>query len=187
MYYKNYLRNRQLENGFTLLEVIVAVSVITIGTMGVFTVISNTLSANKVNAPRLTAAYLAQEGLEIVRNIRDGNWLEGRSLPSPESTPIPWNDGIGAGEWEADYASQGLVDDYDGDYLNVDDANGLYSYSSGVPTKIKRKITISDVIDLTTPPDGKADVFTVSVLVECEIAGKTYPLSAKEKLYNWLR
>ena len=176
MYYKNYLRNRQLENGFTLLEVIVAVSVITIGAMGVFTVISNTLSANKVNAPRLTAAYLAQEGLEIVRNIRDGNWLEGRSLPSPESTPIPWNDGIGAGEWEADYASQGLVDDYDGDYLNVDDANGLYSYSSGVPTKIKRKITITP-----EPPD----VLDVQVLVTWTVGSNSYNLSAQEKLYNW--
>ena len=176
-----------MKYGFTLMEAVVAIFVIITGIVGVMTLITHTITSAQISKDRLTAAYLAQEGLEIVRNIRDGNWLEGRSLPSPESTPIPWNDGIGAGEWEADYASQGLVDDYDGDYLNVDDANGLYSYSSGVPTKIKRKITISDVIDLTTPPDGKADVFTVSVLVEWEIAGKTYPLSAKEKLYNWLR
>jgi len=181
MYYKNYLRNRQLENGFTLLEVIVAVSVITIGTMGVFTVISNTLSANKVNAPRLTAAYLAQEGLEIVRNIRDGNWLEGRT------TATNWDEGLTGcalgcgvdynhsdGYSDPNQEDPNLHDNYN-DYLYIN-GDGFYSYFGTTKTNFQRKITITP-----EPPD----VLDVQVLVTWTVGSNSYNLSAQEKLYNW--
>jgi type II secretory pathway pseudopilin PulG len=60
---------------FTLLEVILAIAVLTAATAGVFSLIIQTFASASLNQSKLVAAYLAQEGLEIIRNIRDSNWL----------------------------------------------------------------------------------------------------------------
>lgn len=61
--------------GFTLIEVIVAVFLVTVGIGGVYALIQRTTAFTPVISARLTAAYLAQEGIELVRNKRDSNWL----------------------------------------------------------------------------------------------------------------
>ena len=76
--------------GFTLIEVIVAVFLVTVGIGGVYALIQRTIAFTPVISARLTAAYLAQGGIELVRNKRDSNWLTGdpwdSNLPSvPES------------------------------------------------------------------------------------------------------
>jgi len=84
LYFKNsakVLPNTPLPNkndaGFTILEVVVAISLITVGITAIFTLYQQTISITRVSSQRLIAAYLAQEGIEIVRNIRDTNWIEG--------------------------------------------------------------------------------------------------------------
>jgi len=72
--------------GFTLIEVVVAVSVLLIGVLGTFTVVQNITFSSRINSSKLTAAYLAQEGLELVRNQRDTNWLEDMYLQ-----PVSWD------------------------------------------------------------------------------------------------
>ncbi|MBZ9572491.1 prepilin-type N-terminal cleavage/methylation domain-containing protein [Patescibacteria group bacterium] len=151
------------KKGFTLLEVVVAIFIITVGIVGALALISQTISSARISSQRLIAAYLAQEGIEIVRSIRDTNWLEG----------VVWNSGLGAGSWEADYTTQDLNDDYDGDFLNIDTNNGLYGYSSGTQTKFKRRIIISpeaaDILKVT------AEVFWEDKLL----------ITVQEKLYDW--
>jgi len=71
--------------GFTILEVMVAIFVITVGVISVFNVVQNVTMFSRVNSSRLTATYLAQEGIELVRNQRDTNWL---------LEPGSWNDNI---------------------------------------------------------------------------------------------
>src|SRR4030043_1079800 len=63
--------------GFTVLEVIIAIFVISIGVLAVVRVMPSIISGSSLNNDRLTAAYLAQEGIEIVRNIRDSNRIQG--------------------------------------------------------------------------------------------------------------
>jgi len=63
--------------GFTLIEVVIAVSILTIGVLAAFNVVQNITIYSKLTSSRLTATYLAQEGIELVRNQRDTNWLEG--------------------------------------------------------------------------------------------------------------
>jgi hypothetical protein len=53
----------------------VAISVITIGVLAAFNVVQNITGSFRTNASQLTATYLAQEGIEFVRNQRDSNWL----------------------------------------------------------------------------------------------------------------
>lgn len=72
--------------GFTLIEVIVAIFLVTVGIGGVYALIQRTTAFTPVVSARFTAVYLAQEGIELVRNKRDSNWLTGdpwdSNLPS---------------------------------------------------------------------------------------------------------
>ena len=65
--------NKIKTKGFTILEVLVAIFVITIGVISAFNVVQNINIFSRVNSSRLTATYLAQEGVELIRNRRDSN------------------------------------------------------------------------------------------------------------------
>jgi len=151
--------------GFTLIEVIIAIAILVIGIVGIYSVFSRILTLTSGISDKLVAAYLAQEGIEIVRNIRDTNWIEG----------VSWNDGLGVGDWEADYAAGSLNDDYDGDFLNIG-GTGFYNYSSGTPTKFRRKITIEQI-----------DTYTLKVTawIGWEEKGNPYNFEVEEYIYDW--
>lgn len=70
---KNTKRNR----GFSMIEVIVAIFVFAVGITAVMSLISKEIFLLRSVDDRLTAIYLAQEGIEIIRNIRDENWING--------------------------------------------------------------------------------------------------------------
>jgi len=154
--------------GFTLLEMIIAAFVVIIGLVGVFSLITQTTAFVNSSSQRLTAAYLAQEGIEIVRNIRDANWLEQRDNPS-----ILWLDGLDQGEWEADY-NDSFLSSYAERYLKFN--GNFYSYDSGTDTKFKRKITITT---------QGADIIKVQIQMQWEDRGRTNQIIVQENLYNW--
>ncbi len=159
--------NAKTRKGFTLLEVIIAIFLIVVGIAGAFLLITRTISTMSLSSSRLVAAYLTQEGIEIVRNIRDTNWIEG--APS-------WDDGLSAGDWEVDYNDPDLSS-YSGNPLNIETATDFYGYDSGTPTKFKRKITI---VPLISP-----DRLEVTVETTWTEKGKAHSHTAQEILYNW--
>ena len=168
---------KKIAGGFTLLEAIVSIFLLTVGIVGISSLISQTISSSSKESSRLTVAYLAQEGVELVRNIRDNNWLEQRNNPL-----VNWDDDLPEGDWEADYNSLSLAA-YAGRYLKQD--NSFYNYTSGSDTKFKRKITIFDKTDLSSPLDGIPDMFKVTVTIEWQEKGKTNNFSVQDYLYNW--
>lgn len=64
-------------SGFTLLETIVAVAVLTTGILTIVTLLTEALQATERAKNASIASSLAQEGVEVVHNIRTTNWLEG--------------------------------------------------------------------------------------------------------------
>ncbi|MDP3764282.1 MAG: type II secretion system protein [bacterium] len=72
-------------SGFSLVEAIVAIGVISVGFVGSLVLISKSSAQASVLKDRVVAAHLAAEGVEVVRNIRDTNYLKG----SPWLTDIP--------------------------------------------------------------------------------------------------
>ncbi|HMR01042.1 MAG TPA: hypothetical protein PKA32_01510 [Candidatus Gracilibacteria bacterium] len=60
----------------TLVEVVVAVFVVVMGSAVATTLIVNSMRANSFSKDNLVALNLAVEGLEAVRNIRDTNWMK---------------------------------------------------------------------------------------------------------------
>lgn len=66
-------------SGFTLIEVLAAVAVLSIGLLGGLSAITKNLSGIYAGENRIIAGSLAEDGMERVRNIRDTNWLQGRT------------------------------------------------------------------------------------------------------------
>jgi prepilin-type N-terminal cleavage/methylation domain-containing protein len=180
---KNFFSSRAL-SGFTLLEVIIAIFIFTVGLVAVWSLIQQPLSYSKIASQKLIAIYLAQEGIEIVRNIRDSNLLKKCYFAS--STSWDTNE-LKSGNYQADYESEYLVP-YElppykpSEFLKIED--GFYKYSStGTETKFKRKINISEIIE-----EKEGEEVKVGIKVRVDIFygdDKGDPLfSVQEELYD---
>lgn len=179
------ISNGVKKNSFTLLEVIIAITILTMAVGGSFILIQQTLIASSLNQSKLVAYYLTQEGIEIVRNIRDSNWLHQRSNPS-----IPWDEGLAddltigqSQDFIADYRTQELNSFVDVP-LNLDIERVFYNYSPGDPTPFKRKISITKV-DLLDTSDQEDYALKVLVQVEWSERGRNHSVEATEYIYNW--
>ena len=86
---KLWTRLVRRQSGFTLVEVIVAVAVVSIGILATVTVANVTVRAGTDNASRVTATNLAREGVELTRNVRDSNWAIRQAVPA--QTNRAWN------------------------------------------------------------------------------------------------
>ncbi|MDB5265241.1 MAG: seg [Parcubacteria group bacterium] len=69
----------QKPQGFTLVETMVAITIVMLAIAGPFTVVQSSVNAAYVARDELIATSLAQEGLEFARNVRDVNYLNGQS------------------------------------------------------------------------------------------------------------
>lgn len=156
--------------GFTLIEVFVAISVLSIGVVGSFGVLPTMIKNQTINTDVFVAGQIANEGMELVRNLRDENWLKEQG----------WATGLdicpaGTG-CEIDYNDPALVVNQNR-FLKLD-SNNFYKYDSTQPnSKFKRKITVA----LNLP----ADPTLLNVKVEIFWNGKGSPFIAEENFYDW--
>ncbi|MBU3668980.1 MAG: prepilin-type N-terminal cleavage/methylation domain-containing protein [Candidatus Taylorbacteria bacterium] len=65
------------KKAFTLIETLVAISILTIALTGPLAVIAQALRSSYFARDQITAYYLAQEAIEYIRNRRDINGLKG--------------------------------------------------------------------------------------------------------------
>ena len=161
-----------MQRGFTLIEVLVAIFIITVGAGGALALIQKTLSFTSNAALQLEASYLAQEGMEIVRNIRDTNFVK---IHKGVEGSI-WTNGLEGCEagCQADYTQDSLIA-YEDTLLQL--TNGIYSYTVSTDSLFKRKITIT--------MQG-SDMMEAVVEVMWEERGRSHVVSAATELYNWL-
>lgn len=202
------------KNGFTIIEMVIAIFVMVMGIIGAFGAFSSVGILASDSADKLIATYLAQEGIELVRNIRDSNWLEMdlyetgnlKETLSLEYTTPSWSNKLtnfSNNEFKIDWKN-GYWLDYKNqskdDYLKVDN-NGFYSYEeeTGQKTKFKRKIFITEIPDISqgTNPDTyhilkvKVEVSwdrKANIFEESLVAGDCQPnncIAVEEVLYNW--
>ena len=159
--------------GFSLLEVIMAVFILIVGLVGAMTLFIKTTSSAAGGSSKLIAANLAQEGIEVVRNIRDLN--------------------LGANGWDDWYSNPAILGDYLVQYdggkddglrpfqdipLNYESASGRYGYDFGAPTAFayKRKITLSKT------SDSELKVVSRITWTEQRIS---HILIVEDRLWNW--
>lgn len=159
----NFLKkNLILNNGFTLLETIFAVIVLMIGILSVIALLVFNISQANNFKNRIIAYNLAQEGIEIVKNIRDTNWLSG--------APVVWNSGLSDGDHQADYNDLTLSSYDPSGKLKFNGIN--YQYDGGDETVFQRRINILN---------SAAD----KLKVESEVIFKGQAIKLESWLYNW--
>lgn len=166
------IRNAK-ERGFTLIEGLAAIFVLTVGAGAASILITKTTSLTSVISSRLTAFYLGQEGIETIRNIRDTNQLAGNN----------WDANIGkTSSYELDYRSSKFPDDVNcsgKDYLKFNPVDGYYECSSAPDSNhLQREITVI--------PDDPSNptILKVSVKVIWKERGHTHTIGVKENLYK---
>lgn len=187
--HSNSIRTPQTCRGFTLVETLVAISVLVIAIIGPLYAVHKSVMASYAARDQLIATALAQEGVEYVRFIRDGNYLE--SFPNP---PTAWLDGL-----QACISSNGcVIDPNQGSVSACATSSGggcpalrrneaatagtpkLYlqtTNSAYTPTRFTRKVVITTI----SPTEVAVDV-TVSWSTQ----RVPYSITVSEHLYNWL-
>ncbi len=186
--------------GFTLIELIIASAVISVGFLAVVSLALNTFSQTVPLSYNLTASYLTQEGFEVVRRIRDHNfnikytedderfWLE--NLIDDQSNE--GDETIGG----LDYESTSLEEGMEEDYLKVD-GQGFFNYEEGDETTFKREVSLQRLCydgyhdygegafedDLCG--EDEAEYVLVTIRITWEDKGEEYSHEASTKLFNW--
>lgn len=156
------------ENGFTLIESMIAVALIVSGLTGILTLINRAFGFSNNAFNRLTAANLAQEGIELVRNTRDNNWLNRRAWDFGLA-----DDGCG-GPYQADY-KEGLKC-HNGQPLLFDENIG-YNNTEGKVSFFERKLFIQHI---------SSNEIKITVIVSWKARGASFETVVEDHLYNWL-
>jgi prepilin-type N-terminal cleavage/methylation domain-containing protein len=159
-------RNKK-EQGFTLIETMVALSILSFTLLGMVSLIIINITNAKHIEKNLIAGNLAQEGLEVVRAMRDNDWLSGGDFGDFLS-----GDGEYRVQWD-DMALRPLDDNPD---LDFDSDSGMYNYGSGDATIFKRKVFVKRISDAE-----------ISILVTVEWILRSGPiqLQAESHLFDW--
>jgi len=178
----NYMFNLKKQSAFSLLETVVVLFIVSVGLLGVLTLVVNSQKTRTLNKNALVAQYLAREGIELIRNVRDTNWLE-----STSSAPIAWNryiegspSGINYRVSYDNFIPEPITDISEAklQFSTGTDSN-FYTHATGSPDSMfSRMVTI-------TAADSAAPSSTVSVLVQWLDQGQTYSYTLDTLLYDW--
>lgn len=77
--------------GFTLIETMIAITILTLAIAGPMVTASRAIVAAQTARDQLTASYLAQEGVEYVRAMRDNEYLAAYQAGGSNVSTTAWN------------------------------------------------------------------------------------------------
>lgn len=184
--------------GFSLLEVIVAISILTTGIAGAVALISQTISMGSLATRQLVAAHLAQEGVEVIHNIRHTNWVEEANdgvtkwfdgLSKPGCAPDPFANSSCPIYVIVNYNSSAITETLgplEQPSWKVSFNGARYIHDLGSPV-YSRHIEISYAIDNNGTAGCTNDdkpYMIVKSIVSIEGAN-TSPIRVEDNLYNW--
>jgi prepilin-type N-terminal cleavage/methylation domain-containing protein len=155
------LKIQNHRQGFTLIEMLVVVFVVGMGLIGALSFFSLNIGNQAENKNELIAAGLAQEGVELVRNIRDYNLLNGYS----------WDQGLSNCS-AIDFNSLSTHQCSGAGSAVCLDANSRYYQCSSGNTGFTRTINVSGI-----NPDG-------SRKITCTVSWDGRTIQSVDYLYN---
>lgn len=163
---------RQSLPGFSLVEVITVLLVISLGLVGVLSLISQNVKSQNINEKALVAHQLAQEGIEIARSIRDSNWRMG----------IDWRDGLGDGTYYGDFDNTALTLAPSLGYGKlVQDASGLYYSAPNTTATSSIFSRLISIDSLAAPENG----IIVNSVIYWTDHGQNFSYPLQAYLYDW--
>ena len=168
---------RSSQNGFTIIESLVALAILSLSLMPMLVVVTMSSRIATSVKNNLVAAMLAQEGIEVVRAIRDTNWLNGRAFYiglNEDAETGTTKDGL------VQYDTANSLMPYDASAkLYVDNNSGIYSYdnnSGSSPTLFTRKISVTKI--------SNAELKIISEITWNE-PPRSKIISVEDHLFDW--
>jgi prepilin-type N-terminal cleavage/methylation domain-containing protein len=174
--------------GQSLIEVMVAMTMLTIGFLGAIALLSRSLALNRFTASNVTATYLASEGVEIAKNLIDHDVF----AQEFGGQGTGWGScfGIGGGSFEIDlttgepggWGQCGNLVRWSSapDPLEYNAATHVYGYQNGgVQTAFTRRI------DVSYAPNNVNEVTVVSTVFWQGLDGASEKVALEDHFYNW--
>ena len=180
--------------GFTLVETLVAISIFTLSILALLSVLTQGIVNTNYAKSKIIASYLAQEGIEYIRNMRDTFVLY-----DPTSSQTGWNAFNTKLVNASCTAANGCYfDDQNLNYTNnaqpmagiavtacgascpqllYNGSTGKYGYASGSNSGFIRKTRITQV---------SANEVKISSTVYWTQGSGSYNIVFSESLFNWI-
>ncbi|MFH1668288.1 MAG: hypothetical protein ABH884_04700, partial [Candidatus Komeilibacteria bacterium] len=152
------------QSGQGLLELVVAIGVVSVGLFSVWGLFIYNFNGEQEANARILAINLAREGVEVVKNMRDSNWLhiednQGCSYGGVLHSTCRFDSGLvdGGGNGDVGIIKELFSEDVYIDYVvtSLDDeatnlyvdGNGFYTHDNvgNTPTKYRRIIKMDNV------------------------------------------
>lgn len=169
--------------GFTLIETLVAITILLIAIVGPMSAIGNSLSQIALARDQMIAINLAQEGIEAVRQERDSKMID--QLLGGSNSPVYWRSGLNQGEYIGTMVSPNLITRCGGS-CSVDqkkifqsNATGRHHQFLGAVPNGYTATQFSRVIDVGA---GNAEM-QVSATVTWTARGALQTIEVKEALF----
>ena len=193
-------------SGQSIVEAIIATSIVATAVASALTLTAASLNAQKDNEGWMIGTNLAREGVEVVRNIRDSNWLAGLEWDSGlegegyDYTAIAMFD-PDSGDWQLEFAPDTLGSYGTEVWRYIAGPIGVYTQNLGQPndtiaSPFHRLLTLDAVCkdqkhnsfaesDEHCPP-GKPKVgIRISSKVAWSSGGRDRDIEVVETIYDW--
>lgn len=167
-------KNPQFKEGFSLIEILSVLFVISMALLGVVSLISQNIKVQNINKNNLIASSLAQEGIELVRNTRDTNWLSGDDF----------DNSLSDGTYRVDYRSNNPIPTTDISQNKLYLKDGFYIHDNGGETGLTATVFSRQiVVDSLAGYKGKP--LQVRSIVSWTDHNKPYRYELQTLLFDW--
>jgi prepilin-type N-terminal cleavage/methylation domain-containing protein len=163
--------------GFTLVETMVAIFILTISITTFMSIVANGLFTSRYARDEITAGYLMQEAVDYIRNDRDTNILLGTTTWANFLTRYSTCTGNGCYIEVSDDTGPRACPQNCSMYYNENATSGpYYSYSGSTRSKFTRKIIVTNPM---------ADEMDIEVTVSWKRGSKDITKSLNTTLMKW--
>lgn len=163
--------NFKSQDGFSLVESLVSILILGTAFTAIAALFTANISSANIVRNNFIASALAQEGMEVARNLRDSDWHAGRPFGSFGNP----GGAVGDGTYRVQWDSLQLLSFLDIP-LKRDVTSGIFSYDTGTDTIFKREIILMTI-----------SVAEKRVVVRVVWSQKAYSkeIAAEEHLFDW--
>jgi prepilin-type N-terminal cleavage/methylation domain-containing protein len=172
-----------VNSGFTLVETMVAISILTVAIIAPMALTTQSLSSAYYARDQITAFHLAQEAIESVRYARDSNILK-----NALGTPGGILDGLppSGTPFTIDTTNNNQMTQCTGACPPLRKNVGLYGYNSGSPTQFVRTV-VATVVPGSNYDGTNYDEINILVTVSWTTGSfKSRSFTISENLFKWV-
>jgi len=171
-------RQKNSIKGFSLIEALIAIAILIVGVLSAFLLLIRTTATIPSMQNRLIGVNLAQEGIELVRALRDSDFVSGKSFKnflnavdcqSVDSCQIAANN---------DGKIELFLNNRKPLYYHSD--THFYNYDNSSESEV------SNFSRFITIDESANDYLIVSVKVVYKVKDVEKTIEATDYLYNWL-